>query len=391
MATVAAAFPFVEVTIDTSALQPVAQRSPGVLAIVGTTASGANGGAAAPNVPTVVSTLDDAATLFSKVTNGVAAQNPLYSALQLALLQNPRPSKLYGVRAGADVAPALAALEAADDVTFVVLAATTDVGKAAAGADPATGLTALKNHVENMSAGGNKRIGVGMIDPAKVKTATYVADTVAAVESLRSSTSRMVLVAARGATQDAAVAAAAAIAGYAPSISIVLKQVNGVILPIAQQYGPSEITGLSEAGILPLIDPALIVGESVHFADGRCFTSSADLLFVDLVRTLDDIDFRLKAGLIGLVGDARITKSGLTLLKTRIEGILGPLQRAAVIDAFSMQIPALDVLSLPETAWSPADREIVNESRANRSVDVFVSITYGPATHRIKVTLAPTF
>jgi hypothetical protein len=142
---------------------------------------------------------------------------------------------------------------------------------------------------------------------------------------------------------------------------------------------------------LPLIDPALIVGESVHFADGRCFTSSADLLFVDLVRTLDDIDFRLKAGLIGLVGDARITKSGLTLLKTRIEGILGPLQRAAVIDAFSMQIPALDVLSLPETAWSPADKEIVTESRANRAVDVFVSITYGPATHRIKVTLAPTF
>jgi len=388
---VAAAFPFVEVNIDTSALQPVAQRSPGVLAIVGQTAAGADGGAAAPDVPTLVSTLDDAGTLFSKVTNGVAAANPLYTALRTALLQNPRPSKLYGVRVGTAVATALASLEAADDVTFVALAATTDVGQASSGGSAATGLTALKEHVESLSLDGSKRIGVAMVDPATPKSPTYVADVVAAVSGLRSSTSRMVLVAARGATGDAAVAAASAIAGYPPHISIVLKKVRGLSIPVAQQYSPSEIIGLSEAGIVPLIDPALIVGESLHFADGRCFTSSDDLLFVDLVRTLDDIDFRLKAGLIGLVGDARITRSGLTLLKTRIEGILGPLQRGSVIDGFAIQIPALDVLSLPETAWSPADRTIVTESRANRAVDVFVTVTYGPATHRIKVTLAPTF
>ena len=44
---------------------------------------------------------------------------------------------------------------------------------------------------------------------------------------------------------------------------------------------------------------------------------------------LDDIDFRLKAGLIGSVGDARITKAGLTLVANRIDGILGPLKRGA--------------------------------------------------------------
>ena len=42
--TVVAAYPYIEVTVDTSALQPVAQRSPGVLAVVGATAAGSSRG-----------------------------------------------------------------------------------------------------------------------------------------------------------------------------------------------------------------------------------------------------------------------------------------------------------------------------------------------------------
>ena len=41
---------------------------------------------------------------------------------------------------------------------------------------------------------------------------------------------------------------------------------------------------------------------------------------MDIVRTLDDIDFRLKSGLIGAIGDARITKAGMTGVKTRVDG-----------------------------------------------------------------------
>jgi hypothetical protein len=33
----------------------------------------------------------------------------------------------------------------------------------------------------------------------------------------------------------------------------------------------------------------------------------------------------------------------------------------------------------------------VADARANRTVDMFVSVTYGPAVHRLKVTLAPKF
>jgi hypothetical protein len=230
-----------------------------------------------------------------------------------------------------------------------------------------------------------------MINPATAKSSTYVTDVATAVNTLKSDSSRMVLLGARGATTDTGTAAMAAIAGFPPHISMVLKKVRGLAMPTETQYSPSEIKGLSEAGIIPIIDPALIVGESLHFAEGRCFTSDASLLYIDIVRVLDDIDFRLKAGLIGLVGDARITKSGLTRVKTRVDGILGPLKLNNVIADFSVDIPVLNILNLPESVWTATESTLVADARANRTVDMFVSVTYGPAVHRLKVTLAPKF
>ncbi|HEX6683629.1 MAG TPA: hypothetical protein VF062_12580 [Candidatus Limnocylindrales bacterium] len=383
-----AAFPFVEVRIDTSGLQPTATRSPGVIAVVGESSTGS----AAANLPLTVDNAAQAAEFFAAVSgDGVVTPTPLYRSLATALLQDPRPSKIYGVKvAGGDYAAALASLEAADDVTFVSLAEEVSVGTAA-GESAATDLHALKAHCELMSAGGQKRIGVAMLDPATAKSTTYVADVSAAVDGLKSDSSRMIMVAARGATTDAATAAMAAIAGYQPHISMVLKRVRDVAMPVEAQYSPSEIIGLSDANIIPLIDPALIVGESVHFAEGRCFTTDASLLYIDIVRVLDDLDFRLKAGLIGMVGDARITKSGMTRLSNRAAGILGPLRRSGVIADFAVTIPVLDILSIPEPAWTPTDAAIVSTARENREVDMFVSITYGPAVHRLKVTLSPRF
>jgi hypothetical protein len=388
-ATVPAAFPFIEVKIDTSALTPVAQRSPGVIAIVGKSTAGS----AIANKPFVIDTLDQAAGLFAtKNADGTVTETALYSSLKIAILQDPKPSKIYGVKVDTDnYAGALASLEAADDVTFVSLANEVTVGTAAGGGAVATGLVALKEHVETMSAQGQKRIGVAMVDPATAKSNTYVDDATAALASLKSSSSRMVVVAARGSTGDAATAAMSAIAGYDPQVSVVLKKVRGFAMPVESQYSPSEIKGLSEAGIIPIIDPALIVGESLHFAEGRCFTTDASLLYIDIVRVLDDIDFRLKAGLIGAVGDARITKSGMTMLKTRVEGILGPLQRSGVIVNFNIELPVLNILSLPESTWTATDLSIVQTARANRMVDLFVTVTYGPAVHRLKVTLSPKF
>ena len=80
-----------------------------------------------------------------------------------------------------------------------------------------------------MSAGGHKRIGVVMVDPAHAKSTTYVATISAAVTDLQSDSQppdAWWQRAARRTTSrgDAATAAMAAIAGYQPHISIVLKR-----------------------------------------------------------------------------------------------------------------------------------------------------------------------
>lgn len=376
--TVPIAFPFIEVTIDTSGLAPVAQRSPGVVAIVGD----AGGGTQPAATPVEVTDAGDAEDKFG-------AASTLTASLALALRQDPRPSKVYGVATSAagDYGAALEALEAVGDVTFVALAGETAF---AAGAPP-TGLLALKAHVESMSAAGQNRIGVAMVDPATPRSPTYVTDVEADYAPLRSDSSRMVLIAARGADGDAASAAMAAMAGFDPHVSLVLKRVRGIRMPIGQQYAPAEIKALASLHVIPLIDPELIPGEGLHFAEGSTFTTDLSLREVDTVRMLDDVEARLKAGLIAMVGDARITKSGLTRVAVRADGILEPLVRSGVIDAFAVQIPVLDILNAPESGWTAGERAIVAAARSARQVELLVSITYGPAVHRLLVRLQPKF
>jgi len=381
--TLPAAYPFIDVSIDETGLIPVVQRSPGVVAIVGKAYAGATEiTTTAANTPVVIDTPDDCAQ-FGQVVGGTVTQSTaLRDSLILAISQNPRPTKVYAVRtAETDYASALQVLEAADDVDFVSLANETDL----------TALGALKTHVENASSAGNKQMGFAMIDPTHAKSTTYVNDIDTAVTPLKSGVGRMVVMAARGATVDVATAAMAVVAGYDPQVSPVLKLLGGVTIPKAALYSPSEITGLAQRGINPVVSPALLPGGGFYFGDGRVYSSDPALQFIDIIRVLDDLDFKLKAGLIGAVGDDRITKSGLTMLLTRAEGILQTCVAAAEIDDFSIDIPLLDILIRPESTWSAGDTTAVNTARGNRQVGMYVKVVYGPAIHHILVKLAPSY
>jgi hypothetical protein len=391
------AFPFIDVTIDTKGLQPVAQRAPGVLAVVGAS----DKGTAAVNTPVVVGSIAEAAAAFAEVgaDGAVTTSTDLYVGVRAALLQSPRPSKIYGVKvSAADYDGALAALNAVDDITFVAVAGM--VAKKPAGGETAAAknpvIKALKDHVEAASADGLKRIGVFAIDPALAKSATYSADALASVDGLKSTVSRLICVAARGADDagsnpDVGCAVASAIAGLPVAASVVLKKVTGFTLPLAQQFSPTEVKALSNGQIIPIIDPALITGESLHFAEGCCFTTDMSLKYVDVIRLLDDTEFRVKAGLIGMIGDARITKSGLIGVVNRTQGILDRLIGPGGIDGYSVMIPVLEVLRVPDPARSPAESQAVAQARADRTVDMLVSITLGPAVHLLNIALQPRF
>jgi hypothetical protein len=70
-------------------------------------------------------------TLFAEKVGTTVNDTPLSRSLKLAMLQDPTPSKIYGVRVGTDYAAALASLEGVDDVTFVSLAEEYDIGAGA--------------------------------------------------------------------------------------------------------------------------------------------------------------------------------------------------------------------------------------------------------------------
>jgi hypothetical protein len=385
-AAVPIAYPFIDVTIVPPPA-PIAQRAPGVVAIVGNS----DKGAASANIPVEIDTLDDAVTQFASTNaDGSVKPTPLYSSIAAAFLQSPQPAKIYGVKVtGSAYAGGLAALEGVTDVTFVSLANDALVGDPTA--TPPTGLHALKHHVETMSGQGLPRIGVGMVDPGIAKSATYATDVVNGLtqpHTLVSDVSRMVIVAARGADGDMATAAMAAIAGLAPQTSVVLKPVVGVDIPKEQRYSPSEIIALSDANIIPIIHPALITGDSLHFAEGRLFTSDASLLYIDTVRVIDDVSFQLQAGLIGMIGNARITKAGLTLLKTQFQAILDPIKGSAEIDDYDVNIPLLAILQTPSSSWTAAEAQQVETARQTRLVDAYTTIKTGPAFSQIRLTLA---
>jgi hypothetical protein len=239
-----------------------------------------------------------------------------------------------------------------------------------------------------------------MIDPATARSATYVTDVLAAAGPLRSDSGRMVLVAARGATldpssttatADAAAAVMGTIAGYPPGTSVVLKQVRGFTMPVTSQYSPAEITGLAGQGAIPLVDPAMIPGSGLYLGDGGLFSSDAARNYVDLLTLLDQLEFTLRAGLIGAIGDTLITKAGLTAIRVRVEGIVGPFVAAGSIDSFSVVMPLLSILSVPENARSAADAARLVTARQTRQVDLTLLVEIAATVHQLDVVLKPHF
>lgn len=389
------AFPFVDVEIDTSGLAATARRAPGVLAIVGVS----NKGTAQVNVPTIVGSLSEAAAAFAGSSGGSLQRTPLYNAMEAVFSQNPGPSKVYGVKATASgIEAALGSLAAADDVTVMALASNGAGAVSGSATASATNpnIKLLFDAVKAAESDGDKRLAVVAIDSAMTAAGsdTYHDTAEKAVAEFRHP--RMVVVAARGAKQgeeaaEVAAAAAAAIAGQPPAASMVLKRITGFTIPLEKQFSPTEIKGLAGKTIIPLIDPALIVGPSLHFGDGYTFSDDNTRQYIDVVRLLDDVEFKLRAGLINMIGDARITKSGLISVVSRAEGILSRQLGPGGIDAFKVQVPVLDILRIAQESWSPAQKDAVNEARSEREVQMFVTITLGPAVHLLKIQLAPNF
>ncbi|WP_460060550.1 hypothetical protein [Streptomyces sp. YKOK-I1] len=307
----------------------------------------------------------------------------LGEAIALAFAQTPGPTLVYGVRtaAGPGWQAALDAV-APLDAQFVVLANIALDGTTGAPGGPVHLLAGHVSAVSNKGGDGKERMGVAML--TRDATATTVVSGALAHE-------RMVYIAHKS-DQDTAAAVAGVIAGYEPHVSIVLKPVNIT----GEPFTPTQIatingdetfaSGPAGNGVNWLVDPSLIPGRGVYMGEGYTGDPGGKK-YIDIVRTVDDVSFRLKAQLIKTIGNLRVSRSGLRTLEAQMEAVLQPLVQNEVIEGFTITAPLKVLLDKDPNTLTEAELHRINDAQAQRVVEVLVSVDYAGAIHRLSITL----
>lgn len=372
---------YIDVTPVSNLFSP-ATRAFGDVAIVGDVAAAAAGPV---QTPIAVTNPDSVSDPSNPAGNNKPIDDPTWfagalgAAVRLALSQTPGPTTVWAVRTNTgDPTPIATALGvvAKLDVQIVAVANTplTNVGATAAASK--TAIEALSNHVNTVSntgSDGMERIGVAML--AKGLTdVTAISGTM--------SNARMVMIA-HNSDQDAAAAVAGVIAGYQPHISLLLKQVN---ISMDTLFSDSEIDAFNTAQVNWLTDPTLIPGKGVYMGEGYTLDGTTKK-YIDIVRTIDDISFRLKASLIQSIGNLRISRSGLRALVSEMTAILEPLRLSEVIESYNVFIPILVLLDKDPASLSAAELTQIHNTQSSRSLETAITVEYAGAIHRLDITL----
>lgn len=203
---------------------------------------------------------------------------------------------------------------------------------------------------------------------------------------------RMVYIAHKS-DQDVAAAVAGTIAGYEPPISLLLKPVTVV----TDLFTPSEIATLNNAETFTsgpagqsvnwLASPALLPGGKIYMGEGYTGDPSGGKKFIDIVRTLDDISFQLKARLIKSIGTLRISRAGLRSVIGQMEATLNPYVLKDVLGGYVVQIPLLLLLDKNPDTLTDGELAQINAAHASRFVEVQVTVEYQAAIHRLSISL----
>ncbi|MEW2352946.1 hypothetical protein [Spirillospora sp. NPDC029432] len=308
------------------------------------------------------------------------APGTLGRSVALALKQSPGPAVVYAVRVDGnpvDWAAGFKAIES-ESVQLVTVAGTPLDATTGQNTGP---IGLLAAHVSADAPDGLERMGVAMLEDGAT-------DTTVLTTSLAKD--RMVYVAHRSA-QDAAAAVAGTIAGYEPHVSMLLKPVdidskplpatdilalNGVETPNGPPAGK---------GVVWLAHPPLIPGRGCYLGEGYTGDPGSTKKYIDIVRCLDDVSYRLKARLIRTIGNLRISRSGLRALVAQLEAVLEPLVRAEVIEGYTVVVPILALLDKEER--TPEEQAEVDDAQAQRLVEVLASVDYAGAIHRLNIKL----
>ncbi|WP_428338684.1 hypothetical protein [Mycobacterium sp.] len=303
----------------------------------------------------------------------------LGDAIAMAFRQSPPPTRVWGVQVDATTPDWDTALTAVAklDVQIVALANTPLNSSTAQTVDK---LATHVSTVSNTGGDGKERIGVAMLDSSLTASAQ------AALNTGTVANERMFLIAHRS-SEDVAAAAAGVIAGVQPHISVLLKPIN-INQDPSRGFSDSEIDTLDSAFINWVTSPVLIPGSGVYLGEGYTANpGQGNKKYIDVVRTLDDINFRVKAELIQAMGNLRVSRSGLRAIETLVEAVLSPLMAQAVIEDYSVFIRLLVLLSKDPASLSAAELQEIQDAQASRKIDMAINVTYAGAIHRLHIDL----
>lgn len=265
----------------------------------------------------------------------------------------------------------------------MVTVAETPLDAATGAADGPIGkLAAHVIGVSNTGPDGMERMGVAMLDKG-------VSDPTVVTGALASE--RMVYIAHKS-DADVAAAVAGTIAGYEPQISLLLKQVAITSAPFTSaeidQLNGVELFGSGPAGqgVNWLVDPPLIPGSGTYLGEGYTGNPGGKK-YINIVRTMDDISFRLKSQMISSIGNLRISRPGLRGMVAQLQAVLDPLVNAEMINGYELVVPTLILLDKqPETRTASEEKQI-QAAQNQRVVEVLIAVEYAGAIHRLDITL----
>lgn len=302
----------------------------------------------------------------------------LAAAISMAFRQTSPPTVVWGIElAPANPSWATAFAAAADVPAQIVVLANTPLNEQPGTNHP---VELLANHVttvSNSGGDGSERIGVAMLD----RTLTQAKQIDLNKGDIKSN--RMVLVAHKS-DDDVAAAVAGVIAGHEPHISLLLKPIS---IEMSQLFTANEIEAYYTASINWVASPVLLPGHALYLGEGRTASPAGGKEYVDVVRTLDDISFRIKAALIQAVGDLRIDRPGLRTVVTLVQSVLSPQVTRGVIESYAIHIPLLVLMERERATLTPDELVQISEGRSGRKVEMDVSVVYAGVIHQIAVKL----
>jgi hypothetical protein len=269
-------------------------------------------------------------------------------------------------------------------------------------------VTTLRDHVESASpndAGGGgtrPRIGVAMLPQGGItdsggKVTDKFADWKDPTDvnsPMTWSSSRVVFVA-HNSPDDVAAAVSGVIAGVDPWISLVLKPVTGIAQvgdfsdsALLTFLHPDQV-GLVQPKVNPVVHPEFLAGSGPVMGEGLTADGTGQRQYIDIVRTIDDIAFRIKATLTSpqVIGTLRINRPGLRILNSILRAMLNTRVAEGEIDGYAIDIPIQAITEKDEKDRTDDEKQQLQQVQNSRSLPLNVSVEYSGAIHQLIVTL----